>query len=279
MSRRPSRRWSPADDEAGRAGARAREMRRRRNNEMSDKGRSAKTLRRRLLPYGLLAPGVIWLVVFFVVPMYFMGEMSLRSGVPNTPEGFTFSWEFSNYTDALAGRGEQIVRTFYLRGNGDDHRPVDRLPARVRDRAQGQPPLAPAAALRGDRPLLHHLPDQDGRLGDDPRRRQPDRGHPQVAPDHPGRRPSAGHLRRRHRRPHLQLPPLHDPADLRQPGADRHEPDRGGQGPLRLGETGLSSSHLAPDHARRHRGCIADLHSGVRAITSTRSSSAAPTTR
>ena len=73
-------------------------------------------LRRRLIPYGLLAPGAIWLIVFFVVPMYFMGEMSLRSGVPNTPEGFTFSWEFSNYSDALAGRGEQIVRTFYYAG-------------------------------------------------------------------------------------------------------------------------------------------------------------------
>src|SRR4029450_2151381 len=73
-------------------------------------------LRRRLLPYGLLAPGVIWLVVFFVVPMYFMGEMSLRSGVPNTPEGFTFRWDFSNYTEALEGRGEQIVRTFFYAG-------------------------------------------------------------------------------------------------------------------------------------------------------------------
>jgi spermidine/putrescine transport system permease protein len=73
-------------------------------------------LRRRLIPYGLLAPGAIWLIVFFVIPMYFMGEMSLRSGVPNTPEGFTFSWEFSNYSDALAGRGEQIVRTFYYAG-------------------------------------------------------------------------------------------------------------------------------------------------------------------
>jgi spermidine/putrescine transport system permease protein len=55
-------------------------------------------------------------VLFFVVPMYFMGEMSLRSGVPNTPEGFTFSWEFSNYTEALEGRGEQIVRTFFYAG-------------------------------------------------------------------------------------------------------------------------------------------------------------------
>jgi spermidine/putrescine transport system permease protein len=78
--------------------------------------RSSGSLRRRLLPYGLLAPGAIWLLLFFVIPMYFMAEMSLRSGIPNTPEGFTFSWEFANYSDALEGRGEQIARTFYYAG-------------------------------------------------------------------------------------------------------------------------------------------------------------------
>ena len=78
--------------------------------------RSSGGLRRRLVAYGLLAPGAIWLIIFFVVPMYFMAEMSLRSGIPNTPEGFTFSWEFANYSDALAGRGEQVVRTFYYSG-------------------------------------------------------------------------------------------------------------------------------------------------------------------
>jgi len=74
------------------------------------------SLRRRLVPYGLLAPGAIWLILFFVIPMYFMGELSLRSGIPNTPEGFTFNWEFSNYAEALEGRGEQLVRTFYYAG-------------------------------------------------------------------------------------------------------------------------------------------------------------------
>jgi spermidine/putrescine transport system permease protein len=49
--------------------------------------------------------------------MYFMAEMSLRSGIPNTPEGFTFSWEFSNYSEALEGRREQIIRTFYYAGS------------------------------------------------------------------------------------------------------------------------------------------------------------------
>ena len=35
----------------------------------------------RIAPYRLLAPGAIWLLFFFVVPLYFMGELSLNSGV------------------------------------------------------------------------------------------------------------------------------------------------------------------------------------------------------
>jgi spermidine/putrescine transport system permease protein len=71
-------------------------------------------LRRRLIPYGLLAPGAIWLALFFVVPMYFMGELALRSGT--FTEGFTFTWEWANFPDALDGRGEQIGRTFLYSG-------------------------------------------------------------------------------------------------------------------------------------------------------------------
>src|ERR687890_2481314 len=70
------------------------------------------TARRRLIPYGLLAPGAIWLLLFFVVPMYFMGEMALRSGALEAG-GFRVTWEWSNFTDALDGRGEQIVRTLF----------------------------------------------------------------------------------------------------------------------------------------------------------------------
>src|SRR5215218_890393 len=72
------------------------------------------TARRRLTPYGLLAPGAIWLALFFVVPMYFMGELALRSGT--FTEGFTFSWQFSNFPDALEGNGELITRTFLYSG-------------------------------------------------------------------------------------------------------------------------------------------------------------------
>jgi spermidine/putrescine transport system permease protein len=72
------------------------------------------TLRRRLLPYGLLGPGTIWLVLFFVVPMYFMAELALRSG--SFTEGFTFTWEWSNFADSLDGRGAQILKTFFYAG-------------------------------------------------------------------------------------------------------------------------------------------------------------------
>ena len=72
------------------------------------------TWRQRLLPYGLLGPGAVWLIVFFVIPMFFMAELALRSG--NFIEGFRFTWEFSNITDSLEGRGAQVLRTFLYSG-------------------------------------------------------------------------------------------------------------------------------------------------------------------
>ncbi len=72
------------------------------------------TIRRRLIPYWLLAPGAIWLALFFAVPMYFMGELALRAGTPAT--GFTFDWSWSNFPDSLNGNTEQIVRSFYYAG-------------------------------------------------------------------------------------------------------------------------------------------------------------------
>jgi spermidine/putrescine transport system permease protein len=72
------------------------------------------TIRRRLVPYWLLAPGAIWLALFFALPLYFMGELALRTGTPTT--GFTFDWAWSNFPDSLNGNTEQIVRSFYYAG-------------------------------------------------------------------------------------------------------------------------------------------------------------------
>lgn len=72
--------------------------------------------RRRLIPYWLLAPGAIWLIVFFVVPMYFMGELALRSGVPGSPEGFSPAFELSNFSNSISGNTEQLLRSFTYSG-------------------------------------------------------------------------------------------------------------------------------------------------------------------
>jgi spermidine/putrescine transport system permease protein len=73
------------------------------------------TIRRRFIPYWLLAPGGLWLLLFFVIPMGFMAEQALESGSLFTG-GFTFSWEWSNFPDSLSGNSEQIVRSFYYAG-------------------------------------------------------------------------------------------------------------------------------------------------------------------
>jgi len=72
------------------------------------------SLRQRLIPYWLLGPGLLWLIVFFVVPMYFMGELALRSGSLTT--GYTFDWAWGNFPDSLSGHTEQIGRSFFYAG-------------------------------------------------------------------------------------------------------------------------------------------------------------------
>ena len=65
------------------------------------------------MPYLLLAPGILWLAVFFLIPLVYLGYQSLQSGTfPN----FEFTWEFSNFTDAMADYREQFIRSFVYAG-------------------------------------------------------------------------------------------------------------------------------------------------------------------
>jgi spermidine/putrescine transport system permease protein len=72
------------------------------------------TARRRLIPYFLMGPGLIWLIVFFVVPLYFMGRLALESGTLET--GFKFTWEWSNFTDSWSRFDTQFGRSFVYAG-------------------------------------------------------------------------------------------------------------------------------------------------------------------
>jgi spermidine/putrescine transport system permease protein len=70
--------------------------------------------RRNLLPYALLAPGLLWLVVFFAVPLYYMGEISLKTGTLET--GYQFTWHFQTYADAISNYQDQLLRSFWYAG-------------------------------------------------------------------------------------------------------------------------------------------------------------------
>ena len=67
-------------------------------------------LRKAGLPYLLLLPGLGWLAVFFLIPLGYMAFESLKEGTLET--GFIFSWQFSNYTDAISDYNEQFLRSF-----------------------------------------------------------------------------------------------------------------------------------------------------------------------
>ncbi len=71
-------------------------------------------LRKAGLPYLLLIPGLGWLAVFFLIPLGYMAFESLKEGTLET--GFIFSWEFSNYTDAISDYNEQFLRSFEYAG-------------------------------------------------------------------------------------------------------------------------------------------------------------------
>jgi spermidine/putrescine transport system permease protein len=73
--------------------------------------------RGRFAPYGLLSPGIIWLILFFMVPVLTLVQMSL-SDRPDRfrPSDLNFSWDFSNYGDALSQFSEQFGRSFVYAG-------------------------------------------------------------------------------------------------------------------------------------------------------------------
>ncbi|MFM7553339.1 MAG: ABC transporter permease [Actinomycetota bacterium] len=63
----------------------------------------------RAVPYLLIAPGLAWLAVLFVVPLYYLVTTSLQSG--DIYEGFSLTWQWSNYGDMLSQYRPQLVRS------------------------------------------------------------------------------------------------------------------------------------------------------------------------
>ena len=70
---------------------------------------------KRVVPYLLLAPGLLWLIVFFVVPGLQMFLTSFWSGTLETGYEFALS-NISNYTTALARFAPQFIRSIIYGG-------------------------------------------------------------------------------------------------------------------------------------------------------------------
>jgi len=69
---------------------------------------------RGLTPYLLLAPGVLWLAVFFLVPLGFLAYQSLQSG--SIDFGYAFTWAWGNYWSAISNYSAQFQRSFIYAG-------------------------------------------------------------------------------------------------------------------------------------------------------------------
>ena len=74
--------------------------------------RPARATRRRgyFVPVLLLTPAMLWLTVFFVVPTISLASQSLQTG--DIDNGYTFTWNFQTYADALSRYWPHFVRSF-----------------------------------------------------------------------------------------------------------------------------------------------------------------------
>jgi spermidine/putrescine transport system permease protein len=76
-----------------------------------DSGRKFKPRRLKSLvvPYLLILPGVVWLAIFFVIPLLAMASLSLQTG--DVVGGFRQTFSVSNYWDAVSSYHVQLIRS------------------------------------------------------------------------------------------------------------------------------------------------------------------------
>jgi spermidine/putrescine transport system permease protein len=74
---------------------------------------------RSFIPYFLLTPGIAWLLIFFVVPLFYLLRMALSEG--SVEQGFEFAWNFSSLGEVFrsnedGGFRDQLIRSFKYAG-------------------------------------------------------------------------------------------------------------------------------------------------------------------
>lgn len=66
-------------------------------------------VRKKLVPYWLLLPGILWLLIFFAAPLVYQASTSVQTG--SLEEGFKVTWHFQTYWDALTEYYPQFLRS------------------------------------------------------------------------------------------------------------------------------------------------------------------------
>ncbi|MFJ4685775.1 ABC transporter permease [Streptomyces sp. NPDC088789] len=71
--------------------------------------------RGRWTPYLLLLPGLLWLVVFFALPMVYQASTSVQTG--SLEDGYEVTWHFATYWDAVSEYWPQFLRSVLYAGS------------------------------------------------------------------------------------------------------------------------------------------------------------------
>jgi spermidine/putrescine transport system permease protein len=69
-----------------------------------------------IVPYALLTPGVLWLALFFLVPLTTLARTSLSVKEGRFDFEPSFGWEWPNFTNALGDYSDQLRRSFVYAG-------------------------------------------------------------------------------------------------------------------------------------------------------------------
>ncbi|MGW0770241.1 ABC transporter permease [Streptomyces sp. NPDC002676] len=67
--------------------------------------------RGRFTPYWLLLPGMLWLIVFFALPMIYQASTSVQTG--SLEQGYKVTWHFVTYWNALSEYWPQFLRSVF----------------------------------------------------------------------------------------------------------------------------------------------------------------------
>jgi spermidine/putrescine transport system permease protein len=67
--------------------------------------------RGRFTPYWLLLPGLLWLIVFFALPMIYQASTSVQTG--SLEGGYKVTWHFATYWNALGEYWPQFLRSVF----------------------------------------------------------------------------------------------------------------------------------------------------------------------